>query len=298
MPCKNKKCKKPVLVVLSNSFGGGISQDFLESVGAAAMIRNKFYFIFVNTQGDWVSSVKERLKCLCKKYGRRASIISTLFDTDLELKFAQLENLYDRCYTTSSSDAVLKNTLQRVIFLPITDNKIYRTNDFYRALTTNVIPIPLYRSDSNKSYNNQVTQKVLLENQIYDVPRDGIIEEGTFATDILPEHFTPEFLFRSNGLLYLSDSSAFNAVVAGQQLRYTVEFVFDPSGSLIRFIDANDNIVWEATLANQEFPFPEAFLLQAGLKISYNNTLSANQAFATGIAVSYVCGAAGGPCEF
>ena len=210
MPCYNKKCnckcnckcKKPVLVLLSSGYGAGTLDDFLREL--TPEIRAKYNYsgitVTLDGLGLWVNKVKQRVICLQKKYGRKVSLISTLFDSDNELLLARLIDFVEKIFLTGSTDYALKQILGGLgILLPIASSVELRSNKFYE-FNSDVV-LPMLEADNLNIYNNSVWATRSRNNDTKYVYNDDVtISEGTFATDLLWPVYE-NFEDKSNGKL-------------------------------------------------------------------------------------------------
>lgn len=304
MPCNNKKnncCKNPFpyLVLLGSFSWSGTPSDFLDTLDHEQRIRMRLNFLKVNTEDDqWIDLVKTRLKCLCKKYGRKASIISTIFVSDNELKLAVLRPYFKKIYLTGSTESILVETFGNDYACPLPiargDSVAIRSNNYYR-ISGKSISI-LGNTDSNSTYSTQ-TQSKLLEKAI----GVNIVTPETFesypdfsvhAIYFDPTKFDdPLFLNNTNKKLMLTDGAASYLVVGA--LERGLLPILDLSTGRIS-VDINE-LQYEAQVNYYYFPgeHPEdrikALMTQGGINynpVSY--TLRVNNASATGEAFNMI----------
>jgi hypothetical protein len=322
MPCNNNKnncCRNPFpyLVLLGSFPWSGTSRDFLDTLDPRIRIRLRFNFLKVNTEDDnWIDLVKTRLKCLCKKYGRKASIISTIFVSDKELKLSVLKPYFRRIYLTGSTDTILVNTFgyEHAIPLPIYDGggipisrPIYdgipisrgaidgvalRSNNYYRNSSESIAI--LNSTDTSSTYSIQTQSKMLERASVVNIVDSETLESypdfSLNAIDIDPTMFDDlDFPKKTNKKLLLTESAASYFIVGAHGRGFTPSL--DLSTGRVS-VDINE-LQYEAQLNYRGFPGLtdaekiRSFMAQGAINYDPDSyTLRVNNAAATVYAIN------------
>jgi hypothetical protein len=100
------KCRKDVLVVVIDSstpYGGNFC-DFLKELSPEKRCKYTYVPFYANTSTEaWVDKLKCKLQQLCKRNCRKPNVLSTLFDTNLEILLARVQACANCFYLTHST---------------------------------------------------------------------------------------------------------------------------------------------------------------------------------------------------
>merc|ERR1711907_778222 len=149
------KCRKDVMVVVidtSTPYGGTFC-DFLKGLSPEKKCKYNYVPFYANTSTEaWVDKLKCKLQQLCKKNCKKPNVLSTLFDTYLEMLLARVQacvNCFLLTHSTDEVNSIFKchKTLPAGK-LPSRTNAVYKNNNQFDTLVVDEL------DDNN--YNNSV----------------------------------------------------------------------------------------------------------------------------------------------
>lgn len=153
------KCRKDVMVVVIDSSTpyGGTFCDFLKELSPEKRCKYNYVPFYANTSTEaWVDKLKCKLQQLCKKNCKKPNVLSTLFDTNLEMLLARVQACVN-CFLLTHSTYEVNSVFKCFRTLPAGPLD-KRTNEYYtNDGTINTIVVD-GRRDAN--YTNSVTSNM------------------------------------------------------------------------------------------------------------------------------------------
>ena len=150
------KCRKDVMVVVIDSSTpyGGTFCDFLKELSPEKRCKYNYVPFYANTSTEaWVDKLKCKLQQLCKKNCKKPNVLSTLFDTNLEMLLARVQACVNYFLLTHSTDEVNRVFANYQLLpagkLPGRSNLFYKNDGTYDTLVVDDLADDNYTASVN-----------------------------------------------------------------------------------------------------------------------------------------------------